>query len=533
MRSASLLALLAACTPDAESASPRDGGDTAGASGDSAGAPGDASLTGDSAIPTWGDAPSPTGSILLTLTADRGAAADAVVSLGVPFPPGALTDATLVRLRNPGGAEVAAWTASLATWPLDGSVRSLLLAFRTSLAEDASAVFTIDYGAAPASRSAVLAANPDGPIAATLPAAWYAASRVIGYHVPAAANTAFPEWEDGIEDYLADMDPAWETYGLSCSNTSAERSYYDGPHALFQRFIHHATPATYRRAREEALWYRANELDWYDGNTIALYACESGWDPTEPIAWGSLRRMLGQGMLDDWLLTGDPTARAALAGLGEAFLQNLTALTTGGEITVLVTERNMAWPMMGLASYYAIEPRPDVAQALGTLVGMTADWQALSGAFEHDIVRPDPEECTDGPNGASPFMTSLLIDGLMDAYLLTNDARIPPTVLASAAWFRDDALTSDGEAFQYLWGCVDGETEHDYTVRDSSDLNLLISHVFGAAFYLSSDEAWLTFGDEMAGYGVRDLYAGRPKQWSQSTRTFIKYMGYRALAREP
>jgi hypothetical protein len=241
--------------------------------------------------------------------------------------------------------------------------------------------------------------------------------------------------------------------------------------------------------------------------------------------------MLGQGMLDDYLLTGDPVARAALVGLGEAFLRNVTALTTGSEITVYVTERNMAWPMMGLASYFAVDHRAEVQAALELLVQMTIDWQAMgtSGAFEHDIVRPDPSECGDGPAGGSPFMTSLLIDGLMDSYVLLGDARIVDVVTAAAAWYRDDAITSDGIAFEYLWGCNDV----DYDDSSTADLNLLISHVFGAAYFVSGDTAWLDFGDTMAGHGVDNLYAGAPKQWSQSTRSFIKYMGYRALGRMP
>jgi hypothetical protein len=162
---------------------------------------------------------------------------------------------------------------------------------------------------------------------------------------------------------------------------------------------------------------------------------------------------------------------------------------------------------------------------------MAIAWQGESdsGAFEHDIVRPDPEECGDGPNGGSPFMTSLLIDGLMDARILTGAGTIDDVVVRAAEWYRDDAITSDGVGFQYLWGCHDV----DYDDSGTADLNLLISHVFGAAYALSGDESWLDFGDTMANHGIDAIYGGRPKQWSQSTRGFLKYMGYRALARDP
>ena len=34
-------------------------------------------------------------------------------------------------------------------------------------------------------------------------------------------------------------------------------------------------------------------------------------------------------------------------------------------------------------------------------------------------------------------------------------------------------------------------------------------------------------------HGFDNIYAGAPKQWNQSTRVFLKYLGYRALSREP
>jgi hypothetical protein len=473
------------------------------------------------------------GSVALRVTADGGAGSSAIVSLGVPFAPGVLTNPDLLVVRDASGNEVAAYSRSLATWPQDGSQRSVLVAFRATLGSGQTQTWRIDYGAARSLQAGVLAPNPDGPISAQLTADWYSASRVIGYQVAAARNTAFVAWETRSESALANMNPPWTSYGTNCGSTSQDRTYYDSPHAFFQRFIHRATASSYRRARQESVWYRANQLRWFNNRTVAIYTCTTTWNPNTALPWATLRRMLAQGMLDDYLLTGDPAALEALKGLGEAYRQNLPALTAGGaSSTVRTTERNMAWPMMGLASYYAVQPTAPVRTALDQLVTITTAWQAAgtSGAFEHDIERPDPSECGDGPRGASPFMTSLLIDGLMDTWFLTADSRIPVVVVRAAEWYRDNARTSDGEAFQYLWGCNDV----DY-VSDSSyaDLNILISHVFGAAYHVSGDLGWLDFGDEMAQHGVDNYYGGRPKQWTQSSRTFMKYIGYRSQGRTP
>jgi hypothetical protein len=302
-----------------------------------------------------------TGSLVLRLTADGGAASSAIVSLGVPFAPGVLTSPSLLVVRDASGNEVPAYSASLATWPQDGSQRSVLVAFRATLASGQSATWRVDYGAARSLQAGVLAPNPDGPVSAQLAADWYSASRVIGYQVAAAKNTRFATWETRSEGALANMSPPWTSYGTNCSSTSQDRTYYDSPHAFFQRFIHRATASAYRRARQESTWYRANQLRWFSNNTVAIYTCTTTWNPNTALPWATLRRMLAQGMLDDYLLTGDPSALAALKGIGEAYRQNLPALTAGGATsTVRTTERNMAWPMMGLASYYAVQPTTQV-----------------------------------------------------------------------------------------------------------------------------------------------------------------------------
>lgn len=494
----------------------------------------DGSVTSDATSDTAGgeDAPpAPTsGKIALTLTADKGAGNDVVVSLGVPFPAGALRDAKNVAVFDAAGKEVASTATVLASWPLDGSIRSVLVAFKTTLAASATATWELRYGAARTADAGMLAANPDGPIAATLPAEWLSSSRVSGALLPVAANKRFAAYDAELEKNLWSI--AWSTFGSNCDSTTSHRTYYDSPHGMYQLYARVGDAKHYRRAREEALWYRANELRWYEGRAMAVQVCQpSGWTPSTPIIWSVLRRMLGQGMLDDYLLTGDPAAREAVAGLGEAYRRNLPALTGGSEVSLEVTERNMAWPMMGLAAYYAIDQRKDVRDALDSVVARAVAWQArgTSGAFEHDIVRPDPSECSNGPKGGSPFMTSLLVDGLMDSYALTNDARIPDVVKKVATWYETKAITTDKKAFRYLWNCL----SDPYDDSTYADLNLLIGHVFGAAYHVTKDKHWLDFGDTIADSGVDAIYVARPKQWNQGARAFGRYLGYRATGATP
>lgn len=485
-------------------------------------------------------------------------APEAVVSAAVPFAPGALRDVRFIRLRDARGAAVPLRAKPLAVWPRGGSIRSALLVFRAALAPGERAIYTLDFGvpspsspsqradhpptqAPPAPRltqvpqpfqvpraavlDEALLPNPDGPIAAVLPPSWYAASLVSGPQLPAMDDRRFPGFEAGIEGALARMTPAYDTYGVTCS--APYRTYYDGPHALYQRFLRNGDAARYRRARAEAVWYRQHELRFSPDRRLAVHVCErEDWTPAAPLSWQVLRRMLGQGMVDDYLLTGDPAAREAVLAMGEALRQNQAALTGGREDVLRVTERNMAWVMMTLSSYYALDPRPELLSALRGLADRTVAWQqqGASGAFEHDLTRADPSECERGPRGGSPFMTALLVDALMDYHALTGDPRVRDVVARAADWLAERAITSDGRAFRYLWGC---ETDA-YDDSGTADLNLLIVPVFGAAYALTRDPRWIEVGDALADVGVKEMLVKEPKHWNQAMRAFGRYLGYRA-----
>ncbi|WP_437679735.1 hypothetical protein [Sorangium sp. So ce131] len=482
---------------------------------------------------------------------------EVVVSAGVPFPPDTLRDIQLLRLRDARGTTIPLRAKALAVWPQDGSIRSALIAFRASLPPRELAFYTLDYGAPPhppenpprggpskrpparspaptadapqAQHAAIddaLLPNPDGPIAALLPPAWLAASQVIGPQVPAIDDLRFPGFESGIERGLYRMTPAYHTYGVSCAG--GHRTYYDGPHALYQRFLRNGDALRYRRARAEAVWFREHELRFSPDRRIAVHVCEEkSWSPAKPLSWSVLRRMTGQGMLDDYLLTGDPAAKEAVIAMGEAIRQNLPALTGGKEDVLRATERNMAWTLMALSSYYALDPRPELLATLRGLMDRTLAWQqeGTSGAFEHDLNRADPSECARGPRGGSPFMTALLVDALMDYHALTGDPRVREVVARAAEWLAERAITSDRRAFRYLWGC---ETDA-YDDSGTADLNLLIVPVFGAAYALTRDPRWLAVGDALADVGVEQMRVKQPKQWNQAMRAFGRYLGYRAL----
>lgn len=65
-----------------------------------------------------------------------------------------------------------------------------------------------------------------------------------------------------------------------------------------------------------------------------------------------------------------------------------------------------------------------------------------------------------------------------------------------------DAITSDKKAFRHLWNGLDNA----YNDSDTADLNLLIVHVFGAAYAVTKDKYWLDIGDKIADSGIAAMY---------------------------
>ena len=86
-------------------------------------------------------------SFAVTVTDHAGVTrSDEVVTQGLPFAYGALTDAEHVRVLDPEGNEVPVQARALNHWP-DGSIMFALVSFPASVEADRSAQYTVEYGA--------------------------------------------------------------------------------------------------------------------------------------------------------------------------------------------------------------------------------------------------------------------------------------------------------------------------------------------------------------------------------------------------
>jgi hypothetical protein len=140
-------------------------------------------------------------------------------------------------------------------------------------------------------------------------------------------------------------------------------------------------------------------------------------------------------------------------------------------------------------------------------------------------VAPGPDEIV---SLGVPFAPGVLRSTERVRVLDPAGVEVPAHVAVLATWSGDGSLRSVLVAFR---ATVPAGAPLRWTIDYRSAPGK--AHVFGAAYHLSHDQAWLDFGDRIARHGIARMHAGAPKQWDQAMRSFSKYLGYRARGRTP
>jgi hypothetical protein len=397
------------------------------------------------------------GSIPLTIKAVGGAQSSAPVFTGIPFPPGACTDVNQIELVA-NGQPVARQVRVLSSYA-DGSVRVALLGFRTTLAAGQSTSATVLYGYAPgAALSPQMAWTRNLGVLALCSPRWYGDSGAFGLRFLASAdNTLFPAFETALRThYTAECDPPSDT-------NPDNRNFYDHVHAVYMTMLRSGGPdSTLRRAWDEVNQYRENEI-LHSGTYRGQYQAGSITGHGLPIPINVVRRMYAQGLLDDYYFSGDDRSLAVAQEIGEAFITD--AYQQGAAFTY--TERTPGFEMIGLCALYeaTLDPRYlDAARNIATIELNHQDAMATkypnqggisgqTGGFIQDLNGAwyDPDESTVSGAG-SPFMTTLLCEGLIRLYWLTGDTRTGTGILRACDWLADAAFAagSDPRNFEHL-----------------------------------------------------------------------------------
>ena len=153
-----------------------------------------------------------TESVTVTLEGRADNLGDEIVSFGLPLSFGFLHESQKVRIADERGAEVPAAVRSLEPWRTggrDGSIRSLLIQFRTDFSKQKTRRVVISFNTrrthsspafVPVSQTLIEASGLKGPrVAAVLPADWLCRSGIVGPQVPATQSGEYSSYDRFVE----------------------------------------------------------------------------------------------------------------------------------------------------------------------------------------------------------------------------------------------------------------------------------------------------------------------------------------------
>jgi hypothetical protein len=397
----------------------------------------------------------------IDLHRNGGVGDEIAVTVGIPFAPGQLNDAALVRILDAQGREVAAHVEPTLFWySTKRSIRAVRAQFRARLTNNADRF----YFAFDAPRTLDAAGWPyaDGLIDAeaglkvpavlgTLSAEWLTASLIAGPQQPAHPENAY--------DRFVDTQFAWAK-ALPTRESSAW--LFDRTSTLFKQYVRtgrfdylQAAALSYRFymahiTRDAPLFRRACVGEFAFGE---VKPCDAKYVYVEPILLAA--GLIGddsqhdpaliESMITVWRRHAaetykrydrvDQSFTERFAGLG--LLETVAAYELTGKAGYLEEiDKRVDW----LRSHQSANPDEQPPDG-----SWRNSWQTHEGA---------PYEPVYDVRGASPWMSENIADALWHAWLVTGDARIPPMLVAFGGylerhgWIAADVLAQHAKE----WG---------------------------------------------------------------------------------
>ena len=363
------------------------------------------------------------------------------------------------------------------------------------------------------------------------PPEWYGASGV--YNLPflsSAENDFAPDFEDHMKrKYLRSSHPPR-------SVNPDERNYYDHVHALYMVLVRSGGPdSILRRIREEVVQYRDYEIV-HSGPFRGHYLAGHIRRASIPMELSVVRRLYVQGLLEDYYFSGDRRSFDVAREMADALLADSSRLPE----SYTWTERTPAWTIMGLTSFYEATLERKYLEAAKRVAGVMIEHQlrmaalypnqggvkGQTGGFLQNRLGAwfDPDESTASGAG-SPFMTALLLEGMIKLYWLTGDEgnrgqgsgsrvqgggeELRRSILAACDWLADVAYEPKKSAFWYI-------------ARDPANIELtpglapLFLQSLGFAYQATGEERFR----EIARAILKDQdWGGHTKEFNQAMRT--------------
>lgn len=443
---------------------------------------------------------------------------EVLVSTGIPFAPGILFADENIAVLDDLGNEIPLAVKVLARWPQDKSIRSILVQFPYTINHKYAPV-TLEWGRKRKVPDRVIQEvrenMPEGYI--LLPALWLCNSLVVGEQVPMAKgpyaklaeqNYRFPKYDQNIYNNFPKLNSRQHIGDVR------QDGYYDVTHVFYQLYVRAGTDEYFKAARREALQYREQ---------ILLDGPERGRHKT----YKQTRYIYLQAMVDDYLLTGDEKSLLIARYMAEYLKNNYRPEKAFYPKTAkgFWTEREAAFPLLGIVTYYELTGEKEYLAAadaiMNNLYKTQLQWPGRGG-FIHNLYSHDPEEGA-RPNeyGGSPFMTGLLLEGIVKYHQLTQSEVAKASIYLALDWLIKECLAPDGNSFIYTTADINKSEGHP-------DLNLLIAHAFGYGYKISGyqNKEYLAIGTRIFEYGINNAHLGKRKHFNQNYRSSSHFLAY-------
>ena len=457
-----------------------------------------------------------------------------LVSLGIPFAPGELTDAALVRIVDGDGGEVPAFVKPTLRWHwLDGSIRAVKVqffadprrgyGFRTdqprAMSIDAQ---PYDSGTRPGKMGA-----PVPRVIATLDPQWLVHSLVAG---PQLAY-------DGKRAYDRYVDRQWQ-WARDVSYAGSHGFLFDRSSVIGFQYVRNGRPEFFAEFYNSATFYLSHIKT--GGRGGGWPDCTGGWEFDGVNACDAKYSYMTPQLLlvalagDDTRIDDATVPHMVDNQVKGGWSSPLGPYKGGGQWW---TERHAGLALEHLVSAYELTGSPAIKQHVVELLGWLFDHQQkppggdpVTGAWTHSWQAHEGsnyDPATD-VRGASPWMSANIVGGLWRAWLVTRDERIPVMLRDFGRYLDQHGFAPDELAGKWRSQCNPGgivgwyfssataPMEKIVDIQDNegygSDAhNPELMMAIAAARYFETDPEWrrrLSLrADQLAGYLNTDCAA--------------------------
>jgi hypothetical protein len=431
-----------------------------------------------------------------------------LTSNGVPFKPGDLSDPSNLKLMD-GAVEVPIAVKVLARWHGDNSIRAVLLQFNDGTGTG-DKDYTLHIGTSRGTSDIPLTTVTwDFPRKIlTLPAQYLCDSKVVWEQRPLGTSD-FPDWEQQQLDSYG----AIQFDGASLTACSNSDQYYNSIHTSYQLYARAGDIEYLVNGRKWALHHARDQI-YLSGDRIGHGICSS---------WYWTRYTYIQGLVDDYFFWGGDETRDVAGLIADYFYMSHESkwyYVAPYERNGTWTERQPAFSLLGLVAYYEATNDPAylnmATQRIEALHQMQSDWGQT--AWIHNLYDHDPEECGSTNDwGVSPWMTGLLLEGVIRYHKLTQSAEARESIIWALDYLKDHCLaTGDhaGRSFIYLCGC-DSRPRTD----GLPDLDNLITHAFAYGYSITGNNEYKTVATNAMNTAVDYGWPGDEKHFNQLFRS--------------